>query len=176
MHVIKNRVSEEIGTMKQRCEENSITKSNMCCAAECWLSHVRPVGQHRSAPAWQVTTCSHWNRKVLVKADIDIKIVKKADIDKSPPLPKIRHSRKVKLSLETANNALQNIKKKLEQQLSLTKVNELFYATTSVVAEVLDLQSRARIHKRLEAPKWKKNNWTRNSRYKRRDFRTTRSE
>ena len=43
-----------------------------------------------------------------------MEIVKETDIDKRPPLPKIRHSRKAKLALKTANKAQQNIKKKLE--------------------------------------------------------------
>ena len=82
-----------------------------------------------------------------------LKIVKYADIDKRPPLPKIRHSRKSKLAFEPAN-----IKKKLEQQLSLAKVNELFCATESAVAEALALQPETRIHKRPEPLKWKKEN------------------
>ena len=58
-----------------------------------------------------------------------MEILKETDIDKRPPLPKIRHNRKTKLALETANNALQNIKNRPRQQLSLTEVNEMFYAT-----------------------------------------------
>ena len=138
MHVIKNRVSEEIGTVEQKCEENRDPKQDTRQASD-----------------------EDGKEKMVAKEESILrllKIVKKADIDKRPPLPNIRHSRKSKLALETANNALQNIKKKLEQQLSLAIVNELFYASASADAEALVLQSRARIHKRLEAPKWKKNN------------------
>ena len=65
----------------------------------------------------------------------------------------IINSRNAKLALETANNALKHIMKRLEQQLSLTEVNELICATASAVAEALGLQSRTRIHKRPETPK-----------------------
>ena len=85
-----------------------------------------------------------------------MEIVKETDNDKRPPLLKIRHSGKAKIALETASKVLQNIKKRLKQQLSWTEVNELLYSTASAVAEALALKSRTRIHKRPEPPKWKK--------------------
>ena len=52
-----------------------------------------------------------------------MEIVKETDIDKRPQLPKIRQSRTAKFALKTANKAVQNIKRWLEQQLSLAEVN-----------------------------------------------------
>ena len=150
MHMIKNRVSEEIGHVEQNHEENSITENVVACEQN---EHNEQSQCFRQA--WD----QDGNEKIVAMEESILRImeiVKETDIDNKPPLPKIRHSRKAKLALETANNALKNIKKRLEQQLSLTEVNELFYATASAVAEALGLQSRIRIHKIPEPPKWKK--------------------
>ena len=87
MHVIKNRVSEEIGTGEQKCEETRDPKQDTRQASD-----------------------EDGKEKMVAKEESflrSLKIVKKAEIDKRPPLPKIRHSRKAKLALKTANNALQ---------------------------------------------------------------------
>ena len=150
MQMIKNRVSEEIGNVEQNHEENSITENVVTCEQN---------EHNEQSQCFRQASDQDGNEKILAMEESILRImeiVKETDIDNRPPLPKIRHSRKAQLALETANNALKNIKKWLEQQLSLTEVNELFYATASAVAEALGLQSRTRIHKRPEPPKWKK--------------------
>ena len=150
MRAIKNRVSEEIGTVEQNHQKNSITEN----VGTCEQNENDEQNQDTRKASGQDD-----NEKIVAMEESILRlmeIVKETHIDKRPPLPKIRHSRKAKLALETANKALQNIKKRLEEQLSLTEINELFYATASAVAEALGLKSRTRIHKKQEQPKWKK--------------------
>ena len=150
MQMIKTRVSEEIGHVEQNHEENSITENVVTCEQN---------EHNEQSQCFRQASDQDGNEKIVAMEESIsriMEIVKETDIDNRPPLPKIRHSRKAKLALGTANNALKNIKKRLEQQLSLTEVNELFYATASAVAKVLGLQSRTRIHKRPEPLRWKK--------------------
>ena len=150
MQMIKNRVSEEIGNVEQNHEENSITENVVTCEQN---------EHNEQSQCFRQASDQDGNEKIVAMEESILRImeiVKETDIDNRPPLPKIRHSRKAKLALETANNALKNIKKRLAQQLSLTEVNKLFCATASAVAEALGLQSRTRIHKRPEPLKWKK--------------------
>ena len=150
MQVIKNRVSEEIETVEQNHKKNSITENVVTCEQNENDEQNQDTGR---------TSDQDGNENIVAMEESILRlmeIVKEIDIDKRPPLPKIRRSRKAKLALETANKALQNIKRRLEQQLSWTEVTELFYAAPSAVAEALGLKSRTRIHKKPEPPKWKK--------------------
>ena len=150
MQAIKNRVSEEIGTVEQNHQKNTITEN----VGTCEQNENDEQNQDTRKASGQDD-----NEKIVAMEESILRLMeigKETHIDKRPPLSKIRHSRKAKLALETANKALQNIKKRLEEQLSLTEINELFYATASAVAEALGLKSRTRIHKKQEPPKWKK--------------------
>ena len=150
MQMIKNRVSEEIGNVEQNHQENSITENVVTCEQN---------EHNEQSQCFRQASDQDDNKKIVAMEESILKIMeilKERDIDNRPPLPKIINSRKAKLALEVASNALKNIKKRLEQQLPLTDVNELFYATVSAVAEALGLQSRSRIHKRPEPPKCKK--------------------
>ena len=150
MQMIKNRVSEEVGNVEQSHEEYSITDNVVTCEQN---------EHNKQSQCFRQVSDQVGNEEIVAMEESILRImeiVNETDIANRPPLPKIRHSRKAKLALETANNALKNIKKRLDQQLSWTDMNGLFYATASAVAEVLGLQSRTRIHKRPEPPKWKK--------------------
>ena len=150
MQMNKNGVSEEIGNVEQNHEENSITENAVTCEEN---------EHNEQSLCFRQASDKDGNEKIVAMEESILRImeiVKETDIDNRPPLPKIRHSRKAKLALETANNVVKNIKKRLEQQLSLTEVNELFYAAASAVAEALGLQSRTRMHKRPEPRKMEK--------------------
>ena len=82
-------------------------------------------------------------------------IVKETDMDKRPPLLKIKHNRQAKSALATANKALTNILNKFQKQLSLTEVNEIFYTTACAVCSTLGIKPRIRVYKKLKQQKWK---------------------
>ena len=57
--------------------------------------------------------------------------------------------------LETANKAINLIKAKKEQKLSLTEVNELFYTSASAVCDNLGIKVRSKTQKKPKVPMWK---------------------
>ena len=67
-----------------------------------------------------------------------LETVKETDIDKRPPLPKIKHNRQAKSALATANKALINVKNRLGTQLSVAEVN----ATASEVSDTLGIKTK----------------------------------
>jgi len=60
-------------------------------------------------------------------------IVKETNITERPPISKIKHTRQANEVLDTPNKAINLIKAKKGQNLSLTEMNELFCTSASVV-------------------------------------------
>ena len=75
-------------------------------------------------------------------------IVKVTNITERPPISNIKYTRKAKEVLETANKAINLIKAKKGQNMSLTEVNELFYTSASVVYKTLGIKVRSKIQKK----------------------------
>lgn len=74
-------------------------------------------------------------------------------MDESPPLLKVRKSKVTEL-LDNANKALEEIKKR-EKILSITSVNQLYYATAVVISERTGLRQRKKKKVNQRKPLWK---------------------
>ena len=83
-------------------------------------------------------------------------IVKKTNITERPPIPNIKHTRQAKEVLEIVNKAINLIKAKKGQTLSLTEVNELFYSSASVVCDTVGVTVRPKTQKKPKVPLWKR--------------------
>ena len=80
-------------------------------------------------------------------------ITKETPIEKRLPIPKIKMNSKTKGLLETANDAIQNIKDDISRQLNLTELNELIYSTAIAITEASGLKTKTRKKKKI--PTWK---------------------
>jgi len=84
--------------------------------------------------------------------------VKEKNITERPPISKIKHTRQAKEVLETANKAINLIKAKKGQNLSLIEVNELFYTSASVVCDTLGIKGKIKNSKETKSAYVEKTN------------------
>ena len=86
-------------------------------------------------------------------------IVKETAIDERPELPKVNnYNKNTKAVIELANKALQKIKQDLGNNLTITEVNELCYASASSIIDSLGIKTRRKkaAKNKPTIPKWRK--------------------
>ena len=74
-----------------------------------------------------------------------------------PLLPKIKKDRRTHDAIHTANKAIKEIKEGIDGPLTITDINQIVYATASVITEQIGLKPRqhSRIGKKQKEPAWK---------------------
>ena len=83
--------------------------------------------------------------------------VKYQEMTERPLLPKIKKDRRARDTIDTANKAIKEIKEGIDGPLTITGINQIVYATASIITEKIGLKPRqhSRIHKKTEEPAWK---------------------
>ena len=80
--------------------------------------------------------------------------VKYQEMTERPLLPKIKKDRHARDTIDTANKAIKEIKEGIDGPLTITSINQIVYATASIITEKIGLKLRqySRIHKKTEEP------------------------
>lgn len=83
--------------------------------------------------------------------------VKYQEMTERPLLPKIKKDRRARDTIDAANKAIKEIKEGIDAPLNITSINQIVYATASIITEKTGLKPRqhSRIHKKTEEPAWK---------------------
>ena len=84
-------------------------------------------------------------------------ILKYQEMTERPLLPKIKKDRRAHDAIDTANKAIKEIKEGIDGPLTITDINQIVYATASVITEQIGLKPRqhSRIGKKQKEPAWK---------------------
>ena len=80
--------------------------------------------------------------------------IKETPLGERPPIPKIKKDRTAKQTIKCANAAIHHIKGIMTHPMDLTEINQLTYATASVIAETLGERPRKQKQARKQ-PAWK---------------------
>ena len=83
--------------------------------------------------------------------------VKYQEMTERPLLPKIKKDRRARDAIDTANKAIKEIKEGIDGPLTITGINQIVYATASIITEQIGLKPRqhSRIGKKQKEPPWK---------------------
>ena len=93
--------------------------------------------------------------EIMVKWEI----IKETNISDRPKLPKIYLNMQARSALETANKAITEIKDKQTHRLSLSEVNQLYYASALAISDTLGIKQKQRqktTRPKQDDPLWKK--------------------
>ena len=83
--------------------------------------------------------------------------VKYQEMTERPLLPKIKKDRRAHDAIDTANKAIEESKEGIDGPLTITDINQIVYATASMITEQIGLKPRQhnRIGKKQKEPAWK---------------------
>jgi len=79
--------------------------------------------------------------------------VKYHEMTEWPLLPKIKKDRRARDTVDTANKVMKEIKEGIDGPLTITGINQIVYATASIITEKIGLKPRqhSRIHKKQKS-------------------------
>ena len=86
---------------------------------------------------------------------IKLKPLKHQQLADRTQLPKIRISKKAKYLIHKGNIMINKLKSEITEMLNITKINQMIYASATVITEELGVTIKKKKEKKHKQPAWK---------------------